>query len=43
MGGQILIPACELIANWGVKVYWMMDEEKCKNAWRKQGFEWVCN
>ena len=38
---QIQTPSCELIANWVVEVYWMLDEEKCKNAWRKKGFEWI--
>ena len=38
---QIQTPSRELIANWVVEVYWMLDEEKCKNAWRKMGFEWI--
>ena len=38
---QIQTPICELIANWVVEVYWMLDKEKCKNAWRKKGFDWV--
>ena len=38
---QIQTPSCKLILNWVVKVYWMLDEEKCKNVWRKKGFEWV--
>ncbi len=42
-GFQIPTPSCELIANWVVEVYWKLDEEKCKNAWRKKRFEWVCN
>ncbi len=35
---NIETPSRELIANWVVEEYWMLDEEKCKNAWRKKGF-----
>ena len=38
---NIETPSRELIANWVVEAYWMLDEEKCKNAWRKKGFEWI--
>ena len=38
---NVQIPSRELIVNWVVEVYWMLDEEKCKNAWRKKEFEWV--
>ena len=38
---QIQTPSHKLIANWEAEVYWMSDKEKCKNAWRKKGFEWV--
>ena len=38
---QMQTPSCKLIANLEVEVYWMLDEEKGKNAWRKQVFAWV--
>ncbi len=40
-GKALMTPSHELIASWVVETYWMLDAEKCKNAWRKKGFEWV--
>ncbi len=40
---EIPTPTCELVASWLVKCYWMLDNQKCKNAWKKKGFEWVIN
>jgi hypothetical protein len=42
-GKALMTPSCELIASWVVETYWMLDAEKCKNAWRKKGFEWVAS
>ncbi len=36
---QIQTPSLEFNANRVVEVYLMLDEEKCKNAWRKKRFE----
>ena len=40
---EIPMPTHELVASWVVECYWMLDEEKCKNSWKKKGFEWVIN
>ena len=42
-GKALMTPSRELIASWVVETYWMLDAEKCKNAWRKKGFEWVAS
>ena len=42
-GGCGRDPTSELVVSWAVKCYWMLDNEKCKNAWKKKGFEWVIN
>ena len=39
----ISMPTCELVMSWVVECYWMLDNEKCKNAWKKKGIEWVVN
>ncbi len=33
-------PSREVIANWVGEAYWMLNEETCKNAWKKKGYEW---
>ena len=42
-GKALMTPSRELIASWVVETYWMLDAEKCKNVWRKKGFEWVAS
>ena len=42
-GGEVATPSREMIATWVSEVYWMIDQEVCKNAWKKEGFEWVIN
>ena len=33
---EIPMPTCELVASWLVECYWMLDNRKCKNAWKKE-------
>ena len=40
-GKALMTPSRKFIASWVFETYWMLDAEKCKNAWRKKGFEWV--
>ena len=40
---EILTPTHKLVVSWVVECYWMLDNKKCKNAWKKKGFEWVNN
>ncbi len=39
-GREMITPLHELIATWVGEVYWMLNPEMCKNAWRKKGYEW---
>ena len=36
---EILMPIRKLLASWVVECYWMLDDEKCKNAFKKKGFK----
>ena len=42
-GGEVATPSREMIATWVLEVYWMIDQKDAKNAWKKEGFEWVVN
>ena len=33
-GQKMKTPSCELVVIWVVVAYWMLDLEKCKNAWK---------
>jgi hypothetical protein len=40
-GADTLVkPACSVIADWIVEVYYSIDRNIVKNAWRKKNFEW---
>ena len=38
--GEIRTPTRELVASWAVECYWMLDNKKCKHAWKKKDYEW---
>jgi hypothetical protein len=39
-GKEMKTPSREVIANWVGEAYWTLNEETCKNAWKKKGYEW---
>ena len=40
-GWDVATPSREMIATWVSEVYWTIDQKICKNAWKKEGYEWV--
>ena len=40
-GWDAVTPSCKMIATWVSEVYWTIDQKICKNAWKKEGSEWV--
>ena len=40
---DVATPSRKMIATWVSEVYWMIDQEICKSAWKKDGYEWVVN
>ena len=40
---EILTPTCKLVTSCVVECIWMLDDKKCKYAWKKKGFKWVLN
>ena len=42
-GKEMKTPSCKVIAHWIGKVHWTLIAETCKNAWKKEGYEWVIN